>query len=208
MVVAVALVISGRLLVPGMSFASTMGALVILLAYGGLAAFCPARWHQRHPEVLRLGIVFGLLAGAVFAVEIVLEYVLLPANNSRYGLVEFGLAFLCYFASAVVSALRMRSIKDAVLTSVTSAFIASLIWVITLLAVFYAFRGSARQVLVLRGEGDYEDFARSGMSNFDVFIMEDLMGATFFHLLLGLLVAAVLGAFGGVVGKISARFRQ
>jgi len=54
----------------------------------------------------------------------------------------------------------------------------------------YAFRGSPRQVLVLRAEGNYEDFARSGMSDFNVFIMEDFMGATFFHLLLGLVVTA------------------
>jgi hypothetical protein len=205
--VAVALVLSGRVLVPGMSWVSTLGALVILLAYGGLAASCPVRLHQRHPEILRAGIVFGLMAGAVFAVEIVLEYVCLPADNTRYGVVEFGLVFLLYFASAVVSAFRLRSIKEAALTSVASAFIASLVWVITLLVVFYAFRGSPRQVLVLRAEGDYEDFARSGMSNFDVFIMQDLMGATFFHLLLGLVVAAVLGACGGVVGKVLARFR-
>ena len=140
-VVALALVISGRLLVPGMSFGSTLAAVVILLAYGGLAASCPVWLHRRHPGVLRWGIVFGLLAGAVFVAEIVLEYVLLPPDNSRYGVAEFGLVFLFYFASAVVSAVRLRSIKDAALTSVTSAFIASLIWVITLLVVFYAFRG-------------------------------------------------------------------
>ena len=72
--------------------------------------------------------------------------------------------------------------------------------------VFYTFRGSPRQVQVLRAEGDYEDFARRGMSDFNAFIMEDFMGAIFFHLLLGLLVAAVLGALGGLLGKAIARF--
>ena len=46
------------------------------------------------------------------------------------------------------------------------------------------------------------------MRDFDTFIMEDLMGATFFHLLLGLLMAAVLGAFGGLLGKLLARFQK
>jgi hypothetical protein len=122
--------------------------------------------------------------------------------------VEFGTVFLLYFASAVVSALRSRSVKNAVLTSVASAFIASLLWVIVVLAVFYAFRGSPRQALVLRAEGDYEDFARSGMSDFNAFIMEDFMGATFFHLLLGPLVAAVLGVLGGLLGKAIASCRK
>ena len=60
----------------------------------------------------------------------------------------------------------------------------------------------------MRAEGDYEDFARSGMSDFNAFIMEDFLGAIFFHLLLGLLVAAVLGALGGVLGKIATWFRK
>jgi hypothetical protein len=62
--------------------------------------------------------------------------------------------------------------------------------------------------LVLRAEGDYEDFARSGMSDFNAFIMEDFMGATFFHLLLGLVVAAVLGVLGGLLGKAVGRFQK
>ena len=206
--VALALVIAGRVFVPAASLLSTIAASAILLAYGAMAALCPNRLHRRHPDILRWAMIFGLLAGAVFAGEIILEYVLLPTDNSHYGMVEFGTVFGLYFASAFVSALRSLSIKNAVFTAVASAFIASLVWVITVLAVFYAFRGSPRQVLVLRAEGDYEDFARSGMSDFNAFIMEDFMGATFFHLLLGLLVAAVLGVLGGLLGKAAARFQK
>jgi len=205
---ALALVISGRLLVPGTSLRSTLAASVILLAYGGMAAYCPVRLHRRHPDILRVASIFGLLAGAVFGAEIILEYVLLPTDNSRYGVVEFGLVFFLYLASACVSALRSRSIRNAVSTSVACAFIASLVWVIIVLVVFYAFRGSPRQELVLRAEGDYEDFARSGMSDFNAFLMEDFMGATFFHLLLGPIVAAVLGGFGGLLGKVLARLQR
>ena len=206
--VAMTLVIAGRFLVPAISVVSTIAPLTILLAYGAMAALCPSWLHHRHPDILRRGIIFGLLAGAVFAGEIVLEYILLPTDNSRYGRIEFGAVFLLYFASALIAALRSRSLKNAVLTSVVSAFIASLVWVITVLAVFYLFRGSPPQALVSRAEGDYDDFARSGMSNFDAFIMEDFMGATFFHLLLGLIVAAVLGALGGLVGKAIARIQK
>jgi hypothetical protein len=207
-VIALALVIAGRLSAPATSLLSTMAASAILLAYGGMAATCPIRLHRRHPDILSWAMIFGLLAGAVFAGEIILEYILVPANNSRYGMVEFGTVLILYFASAFVSALRSLSIKNAVLTSVSSAYIASLVWVITVLAVFYAFRGSPRQVLVMRAEGNYEDFARSGMSDFNAFIMEDFMGATFFHLLLGLLVAAVLGVLGGLLGKAIARLQK
>jgi hypothetical protein len=206
--VALALVIAGRLLVPATSLRSTIAASAILLAYGGMAAWCPIRLHRRHPDILTLAMIFGLLAGTVFASEIILEYIFLPTDNSHYGMMEFGAVFVLYFTSAFVSVLRSPGIKNAVFTSVASAFIASLIWAITVLAVFYAFRGSPRQVLVLRAEGDYEDFARSGRSDFNAFIMEDFMGATFFHLLLGLLVATVLGVLGGLLGKAIARFQR
>jgi len=206
--VAVALVITGRVIVPATSLKSSIAALVILLAYGGMAALCPDRLYRRHPDILRGAMLFGLIAGAVFAAEIILEYILLPKDNSRYGMVEFGTVLTLYAVAGFVAGRRLKSVKSAVLTSVGSAFIASLIWVIVVLLVFYAFRGSPRQGLVLRAEGDYEDFARSGMSNFDAFIMEDFMGATFFHLLLGLIVAAILGAVGGVLGKLVARVQR
>jgi len=124
------------------------------------------------------------------------------------GLVEFGTVFTLYFASAVATAVRSRPVKDAVLTSVASAVIASLVWVIVVLLVFYAFRGSPRQEIVFRAEGNFEDFARSGMKDFNAFMMEDFMGATFFHLLLGPLVAAVLGVMGGLLGKAIASFHK
>lgn len=199
--VALALVMAGRLLIPAMSFISVTGASTILIVYGGMAALFPSRLYRRHPAILRGAITFGLLAGVVFGGEMILEYVVLPTNNSLFGWVEFGSVFALYFASALVAALRSRSMKTAVLTAVASAFIASLLWAIFVLAIFYAFRGSPRQALVLRAEGDYEDFARSGMSDFNTFIMEDFMGAIFFHLLLGPMVAAVLGVLGGLLGK-------
>jgi hypothetical protein len=203
---ALVLVIIGRLLIPTTSFRSVAAASVILMAYGGLAVFYPIRLHHRHPGILRWATVFGLLAGAVYGSEIILEYILLPSNNSRMGLMEFGIVFALYFLSALATAFRSHCVKDAVLTSVASAIIASLVWVIVVLLVFYVFLGSPRQELVLRAEGDFEDFARSGMKDFKAFVMEDFMGATFFHLLLGPLVAVVLGVMGGLLGKTIASF--
>ena len=199
--VALALLMTGRLLVPATSFTSTMAASAILLAYGGMAALCPLPLYRLHAGILRWGLIFGLLAGAVFSGEIILEYILLPADNSRYRMVEFGTVFLLYLAAGFTSATATRSVKNAIFTSLASAFIGSIIWTITVLGVFYTFRGSPRQALVLRAEGDYEDFARSGMKNFDAFIMEDFMGAIFFHLLLGLIIAVVLGLIAGLAGK-------
>ena len=206
--IALVFVLAGRLVAPTSSMISTVGASAMLLTYGVAAVLLPSRLNRRQPEILSRAVLFGGLAGAVFAGEVILEYVFLPADNTPYGMVEFGIVLTLYFAAAFVVAWRSGSLPNAVLTSVASAFIASLIWIITVLAVFYAFRGSARQAQVLRAEGDYEDFARSGMSDFNAFIMEDFMGAAFFHLLLGLVVAAILGLVGGLAGKAMARLRK
>ena len=56
---------------------------------------------------------------------------------------------------------------------------------------------------VLIAEGDREDFLRSGMSDYQTFLIEDLFGATFFHLLLGPIIAALLAQDGRRVVKIS-----
>ena len=205
-VIALALIVVGRLLIPTTALISVASSSTILVVYGWLAFIWPSRLYRRHADILRVAIRFGLLAGAVFAGEVLLEYVLLPADNTLFGLVEFGTVFILYFAAAFVVARRTGSLRNALLSSVASAFIASLLWVIIVLTVFYIFHGSAQQALVLRAEGDYEDFARSGLSDFNAFIMEDFMGATFFHLLLGPMVAAVLGILGGLLGKIGVAF--
>ena len=68
-----------------------------------------------------------------------------------------------------------------------------------MLSTFYWFYGSPRQELVFRAEGNYEDFVRSGMTDFSTFVMEDVFGAGFYHLLLGPMIAATLGAFAGYI---------
>jgi hypothetical protein len=203
-----AIVIATRTLVPGTSFTSIAAAAGIFVVYGFVAALGPSWLHQRHSDILPWATLFGLFAGAVFATEIILEYVLLPLDNTVLGEVEFGLVLALYFAAAFIAAVRSTSVTNAVLISMFSAFIASLIWAVVVLAVFHIFRGSPRQDLVLRAEGDYEDFKRSGMHDFNAFIAEDFMGATFFHLLLGPLVAAILGGLGAWLGKAIVSFRK
>lgn len=58
---------------------------------------------------------------------------------------------------------------------------------------FYAYEGTNAQTAVLIAEGEPFDFLRSGMSDYRTFLIEDLLGATFFHLLFGPIIAAFLG---------------
>lgn len=192
------LVVLGWRLVPTTSLVSIAGVCFILITYGlaGLLGFPRLRLENLH-----LAGQFGLLAGAIFATEILLEYVLLPRDNSGWGLIEYALVFAVIFGAGVVQAYRSRRIRSGILASVVSSMLASVIWLIFVLLTFYIFRGSARQALVFTAEGNYADFASSGMQDFNAFIMEDFFGGGFFHLVLVPILAILLGTAGGLVGK-------
>ena len=204
-VLGILLVLVGWRLAPNASLLSVCGAGLILVLYGLVGFFGFLRIPS---EIINLVGVTGLLAGAIFAGEIVLEYVLLPRDNTSWGWVEFGSVFAIYFLTGLVAAYRSKSLRHGILAAVGTAMLSSLIWLIFALLIFYLFRGSARQFQVFTAEGNYADFAQSGIHDFNTFVMEDFFGAGFYHLLLGPLVAAILGTLGGLIGKGTARLRD
>ena len=186
-----------RAILPGV-----IAVAVMLIAYGLLGGWLPARLERRDRRLLRLALAFGLAAGAVYAAEIVLEYVFLPADNTPYGLAEFGLVFLCYLAAGLVAALLTRQARNGALAAIDAALISTLVWYIAFLGVTYVFKGTLQQAAVFRAEGDLEDYARGGESNFDAWLVQDFFGAGFYHLLLALFVSVILGAAGGLAGTV------
>jgi hypothetical protein len=206
--IAVGLVLYGLSHFPSTSTRSLLGAIIILLLYGLIGWRGPAILFRQPPIVATVAISLGLFGGAVFAGEVILEYVVLPADNTRWGLVEFGLVFLVYFTAGLLVAWRRLPLRSCVTAGTATAIISSLIWFIAVLACFYVFLGTESQSQVFRAEGNYDDFRRSGMADFPTFMMEDFFGAGFFHLLLGPLIAAILASMGGLIGMGLARLRN
>ena len=193
---------------PQASLLSVAAAAAVLVGYGALGRTLKS---LRSSADLRPSSIGGLAAGTVFAAEILLEYIYLPPNNLIWGYAEFGTVFLIYAMVAAWVTLRGRPIGDAIRAAIIAAVISSLIWCLVLLSVFYAYEGTSAQTAVLIAEGDPEDFLRSGMSDYRTFLIEDLFGATFYHLLLGPIIAAFVGlasslpilAFRRLVGRTS-----
>lgn len=205
--IALSLVLFGLGHFPGTSSRSQIGAFAILLLYGCLSWMAPPVLLTR-AGILSTVATMGLLAGAVFVGEQLLEYVVLPADNTKFGQIEFGTVLGIYFLVGLGLGCRRLPVRYAVLAGTTVAAMASLLWFICLLVTFYAFHGSERQFKVFSAEGEFEDFRRSGLADFSTFVMEDFLGAGFFHLLLGACIAAMLAAVGGTVGLGIARFRN
>lgn len=207
-ILAIILVLIGWVIAPAEKVIGVLAAILILVAYGIFFRFILQKLDKISPSILSTAIFFGLLAGLVFALEIVLEYILLPKDNTFMGLVEFGCVFALYFLAGLLTAYRMERVRDGIGSAIVTALIATLIWTIVTLSVFYLFKGSPRQDLVFQAEGNYADFNQSGAMDFNTFIVEDFMGAVFFHSLLGPIIAAILGIVGGGVGRIMRSFRK
>lgn len=171
-------------------------AMGMVLAYGAVAWFAIPGLQRGPSGILRVAWPAGLAAGGVYGGEVVAEYALRPADNTAWGVVEFGLVFALMALSGAILAWRTGRLAPALAGGLWTALIGPLIWYAVLLTVSYLFRGTAAQEAVLRAEGDYEDFARSGMSDFNVFVMQDFLGAGFYHLLLSPVFGLVLGGLG------------
>jgi len=206
--ISIGLVLFGWILVPAESITGVIAALVALVLYGGAAWFTSKRLDKLHSSILSNAVIFGFIAGLIFTSEILLEYVLLPKDNTAYGLVEFGSVFFLYFLASLFTVYQTTKIRFGVLSAVGTAMIAALIWIIATLSVFYLFRGTPQQTQIFQAEGNYVDFVQSGMTDFNTFIIEDFMGAVFFHSTLGPLLASILGFIGGVIAKGILWFRS
>jgi hypothetical protein len=201
------LVTWGWISTPGVSSLSVSWAVLILCIYALISFWGAPLLERIQPPVVQLVFALGLACGFVFMAEILLEYGLLPRDNTLFGTVEFGLVFLGYFLAGLLAFLRTRRWYAALTVAVATSMLASLLWALAILLTFYVFRGTPAQKLVFMAEGNFDDFIRSGMHNFDTFVMEDFFGAIFFHLLLGPLAALILGALALIPGKIWVRLR-
>jgi len=205
-----ALVMLGLILTPTTLTASRQGwlggtaAVAMLAIYGVLGVVGSPAVERRNPRILPIASLFGLTIGIIFVAEMLFEYIILPSSkgNERLAYLEFVGMFLCLFLAGLKGGQATGNVWHGVLTAIWSTMIGSLIWVASLLSTYYAFIGTARQEQVLAADQVFEDFKRSGMTDLRAFVMQDYLGGVFFHLLLGLIVAAILGMIGALVAKL------
>src|SRR5207253_7754270 len=124
------------------------GGIGLIAVEAMLAAYAAAGLllSPRAPVALAIGAPIGLLAGAVYAAEILIEYALTPPDNTPLGLAEFGAVFALFFIAGGLGAWRTSRFAPGVSTAVWTAVISALIWYAVLIAVFLAFRGTDRQL--------------------------------------------------------------
>jgi hypothetical protein len=112
--------------VPETNLVSIAGTTCVLAIYFAVALFLLLK--RRHAsDVDWIVCVMSLSASLAFISEIVLEYVLLPADNSRWGYLEFGGVFCIYTLAAAIAAYKSRSLWTALKVAVATAAVSSII---------------------------------------------------------------------------------
>src|SRR5919197_3287090 len=110
--IGLALVLWGWVLFPSTNPLSIVAASLILCIYGLVSYF---GLPKIQPEILYWAGIFGVIAGIIFAGEIILEYILLPKDNTSWGLIEFGSVFFIYFLSSVWVSYRRDRVRPGML---------------------------------------------------------------------------------------------
>ena len=165
----------------------------VLIAYVVVARISASAAQQSSATIQRVTVASGVLSAAVLIRALVIQYFGRTADNAIMVAIVFGL----WLVPGVVAAARTGRIRDAAIASTLTAQIGSLASVGFILLSYYVLRETTLQEQFFRTEGTYEDFARSGIGDFGTFVMGDLFGGAFFHLLLGGLAGALLGTIGG-----------
>jgi hypothetical protein len=182
---------------------SACAGIGIAIIYAIIGWFGPKVPGLRDPQVMRRGVGFGLGGSVLFAVSMLGER-LVPHDerqNAMIGIGTFGLFFLLLIVAGFSAALTTRRARAGPLAAVLAALIASQLWFILSLAMYYAFIGTAQEARFLEVDQILADFRRNGGSDLRAFIFEDFMGGGFFHSLLAPLLSLPLGLLGGLVAK-------
>ena len=172
-----------------------IAAAAVLLAYALFAHVSVAIAKETSPRIQWVTLACGVASATVLIGALVVQYFGRAINNAPMVTIVFAM----WLVAGMTATARTRRIRDAVIASTLSAQIGSLANVGVILASYYVLRGSALQEQFFRIEGTYEDFARSGIGDFGTFVIGDLFGGAFFHLLFGGLFGAILGMLGGAV---------
>jgi hypothetical protein len=172
---------------------ATLGMQMVVLL---LALFGPLSFQRCRPS-MGVALLFGLLFAIAYDGILVSDFI--PGINLDVNiwLLFVGAASLAGF----IAGYQTRRFRYGVAAAFWALVIGTAIWSIGLLLLNWAYWGSHQWYLFWLNDGAIDDFHRSQSANLDVFLIQDMQGALFFHPLL----SAALGAICGLVASGAAQ---
>ena len=173
---------------------------IVLQVVIGLVALSGPLSFQRYSAAIWISLVFGLLFAIAYDGVLLLEYVGIYEDVNVY-LFFVGAASLAGF----IAGCRTRRFGQGVVAAIWALVIGTAIWSTGVLAMHYAFWGSHQAYVFWQKDGAIDQFHHSGMTDLNLFLIQDVQGALFFHPLLSVVTGAICGlvASGLAQGALS-----
>lgn len=170
--------------------------LLLLLLYACFGIALPLRASPKIMTALWAGMVFGLLIGVVFIVDIIMEdFIDLGSQASTFSTLGFMFFIFLLFAGAgTYGTYKTDQFRLGLLASIWSAMLGVLIVVLVGFTLNFLFMQRMEHILV-------SDYLRSGMSSPQAFTFFNALDSASTHLLEAPILAAVFGSLGGLLMK-------
>jgi hypothetical protein len=178
-------------------------AVAVLLGCAALTRLA-LRWPGLGASTPSIAAWFGVAAALVFVPSIWIEYVGRTVDNRLLTVTILSL----WTTAGVVATRASGRVRDATIASTVSAILSTVVFLIAVLGAYDVLRGSALQDVFFRTEGTYDDFRHSGGADLATFVIDDMFGGVFFHLLFGTLIASGVGSAGGAATATILRLRR
>jgi hypothetical protein len=162
---------------------------------GLLALFGPLSF-QRNRSTIWISLLCGLLFAIAYESILLLDYLGVNEDVNVY-LFFLGAASLAGF----IAGYQARRFSQGVIAAIWALVIGTAIWSAGVLALHYAFWGSHQAYIFWQNDGAIDEFRQSGMTDLNLFLIQDVQGSMFFHPLL----SAVTGAICGLVTSVLAQ---
>src|SRR5579859_2448664 len=144
---------------------------IALQAVIGLVALWGPLSFQRHPFVIWVSLLFGLLFAISYDGMLLLEYVGIYKDVNVYFLFV-GAASLAGF----IAGHRTRRLGPGVIAGIWTLVIGTAIWTVGAVPMHYAFWGSQQAYVFWQNDGAIEEFHHSGMTDLNLFLIQDIQG--------------------------------
>lgn len=165
--------------------------VVALLALIGPFSF------QRYRSSIGISLLFGALFAFAYDGIILLDMLGISADANIWLLFVSAASLAGLLASYQTSQFR-----HGMIAAVWTLVIGTAIWSTGILLINYVFWRSHPWYLFWLGDGAIDDFHRSGSTDVNVFLLQDLQGALFFHPLLSVVLGAICGLIASCVARV------
>jgi hypothetical protein len=197
----VVLILWGLYVVPAaltpIGVAGALADILVQLVIGALVFFGPVSF-QRYRSTIGIAVTFGALFAIAYDGILLTQFY--PRLNPDFN-VEILFAVTPLLAGFIAGYLS-RSFWQGVIIAIWSLILGTAFWSMGLQLINYHFWGDTQHwYFFWLNDGEIGDFRASGVHDLQVYILQNMQGALFFHPLLSLIV----GAIGGAVSSGLAR---